>query len=440
MPHESSRELTPAQHRLIRQQIALIPLYVWVVYAWGVFYVHLPVPPLNPTSHIARDFVHFYSQGVITLERDAHALYDIDAMAAVVERVVPVPVEMRFPPVYGPQVGLFFAGLALMPYKPALLLWLVLTIIGYFVCMGLIWQAADPHRQWKWLASVFALGAPGLHFTLSFGQASLIGLVCFTALWLCLRHGRPFLAGLAVGALAYKPPLGIAAAFVFVLAQEWKIVFGAATAVIAQLAAGLIYWGPGIYPAYVNALLKLPNVIATMEPDKAMMHSWRAFFLHLGLPESAAFTMSIATSVVTIAAAVICWRQRGALAPRYVVLVLATLLVDPHIYAYDLLLLMPALLVAWDWAERQSQSPLVERLPGWAPPALATLSVKSLVQVLVVAVYSAPILTIGMTLIPVQWSVVSFIMLGGVLTWYGAFGPTKSPSATRSSEFRECYD
>jgi len=189
----------------------------------------------------------------------------------------------------------------------------------------------------------------------------------------------------------------------------------------------------------VNALLKLPNVIATMEPDKAMMHSWRAFFLHLGVPESAALTMSIATSVVTIAAAVICWRKRGALAPRYVVLILATLLVDPHIYAYDLLLLMPALLVAWDWAERQSQTPLVARIPVWVPRRVATLSLKSLVQALVVVVYAAPILTIGMTLVPVQWSVVSFILLGGVLTRYGAFGQTER-AGQRPHELRECYD
>jgi hypothetical protein len=413
MPIAPRRELTPAQHRLIRQHIALIPLYVWVVYAWGVFYVHLPVPPLNPTSHITRDFVHFYTQGVITLEHDSHALYDIDAMAAVAERVVPVPVEVRFPPVYGPQVGMFFAPLALLPYKPAMLVWFALTILGYAVCMNRIWRADDRQRRWQWAAIVFALGAPGLHFTLSFGQVSLIGLVCFTALWLCLRSGRPFLAGLAVGALAYKPQLGIVAAFVFVFAREWRVVLGAVTAVAVQLGAGVIYWGPGIFPDYLRALLKLPGVIGAMEPDKAMMHSWRAFFLHLGVPSTAALALSIATSIATIAAAVICWRKRGDLAPRYVVLVLATLLVDPHIYAYDLLLLMPALLVGWDWAAHQRETSLTA--PNWTPKVLRGMTFPWLVRALVVAVYLAPILTIGLTVIPVQWSVVSFLVLGGIL-------------------------
>jgi hypothetical protein len=335
-------------------------------------------------------------------------------MAAVVERAVPLPVEVRFPPVYGPQVGLLFAPLSWLTYKTAMLLWFGLTIAGYAVCMALIWRACGGRLR-SWAPIVFALGAPGIHFTLAFGQVSLIGLVCFTALWLCLQHDRPFLAGVAVGALAYKPQLGVVAAFVFVFAQEWRVVAGAIAAVAAQFVAGWLYWGAGIFPAYVGALLKLPGVIDAMEPDKAMMHSWRAFFLHLGLPAGAALSLSVATSIATIAIAVICWRKRGDLAPRFAVLTLATLLVDPHIYAYDLLLLLPALAVTWQWAGRQRAVPLLRRVPAGTPSFMGTLTLPITFKALVVAVYIAPILTIGITLIPVQWSVISFVLLGSFL-------------------------
>src|SRR4051812_34220690 len=103
------RDLTPAQHALIRQQIALIPLYVWVIFAWGVFFVHLPVPPFNSNTHIARDFAHFYAQGLAAREHAASTLYDIDALAVLTRRVVPDKVNVPFPPVYGPQVPLLFA-------------------------------------------------------------------------------------------------------------------------------------------------------------------------------------------------------------------------------------------------------------------------------------------------------------------------------------------
>lgn len=409
-------DFTPAQHAFIRRQIALIPLYVWVVYAWGVFFAHLPIPPFDSTTHIARDFAHFYAQGVAAREHAASTLYDLDALAALTQRVVPDRVEVRFPPVYGPQVPLLFAPLAFLPYVPAMVGWLGLTIAGYAACMFAVWRNADGSRRVGWTALVFALGMPGLHFALSFGQVSLVALVCFTALWLCLKHGRLFLAGLAVGALAYKPQLGVVAAFVFVLSGERRVVWGALTAIVVQAAAAWAYWGAGIFTAYSAALLRLPGVIAHMEPDKSMMQSWRGFLLLLGLPESVTLVLTAILSLATIAVAVQVWRRRGALAPRYVVLVLATLLVNPHMYSYDLLPLAPALLVAWDWASTQSGT----RLPGLdalvgrlgLPPAGVGRAAKGLVLL----VYTAPILTIGLTVIPVQWTVLSFVLLGVLLS------------------------
>ena len=392
-----SRELTPAQHTFIRQQIALIPVYVWVIYAWGVFFTNLPLGPRGDKAHVGRDFVHFYTQGVITREHNAHALYDIDAMAAVVDRVVPVAVEVRFPPVYGPQVGLLFAPLARVPYVTAMLTWLGLTILGYFGCVYLVWRTSPALRTRRWLTLVLALGAPGLHFTLSFGQASLVGLVCFTLMWLALRSGRAFLAGLAAGALAYKPQFGVVAAFVFVLAGEWRVVWGAVVAMAAQFAAAWAYWGYAIFPAYVRALARLPGVIDAMEPDKDLMHSLRSSLQLAGLPAGVSLVVSVALSAAIVAIAVLCWRTRGPLAPRYGVLVLATLLVNPHSYAYDLLLLAPALLVTWDWAHG----------PGCRTP--------SAVASLAAFVYVAPLLTIAVSAVPIQWSVVGFLVLGAAL-------------------------
>lgn len=409
-----SRELTAGQHAAIRQQLALIPLYIWVVYAWGVFFAHLPLGPHGDTAHVARDFVHFFTQGVITRERDAHALYDIDAMALVAERVVPVHVEVRFPPVYGPQVGLLFRPLAQLPYVPALVLWLGLTIAGYAACVWLIWRVSPSLHAKRWATIVLALGAPGLHFTLSFGQASLIGLTCFTWLWLALRSGRAFAAGLAVGALAYKPQLGIVAAFVFVLAAEWRVVSGAIVAVAAQLVAAWAYWGSAIFQGYISALMKLPGVVEAMEPDKAMMHSWRSSLLQIGLPPTAALVGSVVASIATIVLAVVCWRTRGPLAPRYAVLVLATLLVDPHLYAYDLLLLVPALLVVWDWGNRLGDQPLVDVLPRWARRYTSRTRLTVAVAGLSAFTYLAPLLTISLPAISVQWSVVGFVLLGGL--------------------------
>ncbi len=431
----SSRELTPAQHAFVRRQLLLIPIYIWTVYAWSVFAAHLPIGPLERQTHVARDFVHFYAQGAITREHDAHALYDIDAMAAVVDRVVPVPVEVRFPPVYGPQVALLFAPLAELPYVPALITWLLLTIAGYFACLYVVWRGCPALRGDRWTIAVLALGWAGLHFTLSFGQASIVATVCMTVLWLALKSGRLFLAGLAVGALAYKPQLGVVAAFVFVLGQEWRVVAGAVVAIAVQLGAAWASWGGGIFAGYVSALTKLPGVIDAMEPDKALMHSWRSLFLQLGMSSDVALALSIVTSLATIAFAVAVWRTRAALAPRYVVLVLTTLLVDPHIFTYDLMPLAPALLVAWQWAHDLEPAPLARVLPFVGGP-LARVRVQEAVVALAGFVYVAPLLTIVLEKVPVQWSVVSFAMLallcGAILRTRLTFSPMLDSSGSAS--------
>lgn len=408
-------ELTPAQHAAIRRQLFLIPVYIWVIYSWSITLRQLPVGTYAADVHVARDFVHFYSQGVATREHDAHALYDLDALAAVVDRVVPEKVDAKFPPVYGPQVGLFFAPLARLPYVPALLTWLAVSLIGYALLVYLVWRTCPTLRRERWTIMLLMAGAPGLYFTMSFGQASLIGLACTTALWLALRQDRMFLAGLAVGALAYKPQFGLVAAFVFVLAGEWRVVAGAVVAIAVQAAVSLAWWDASIIPAYAGALAKLPSVVDAMEPNKELMHSLRSFFLHLGVPQGAALVVSAAASVAAAVAALACWRARGDVALRYVVLLVATLLVNPHLFVYDLLLLSPALLVAWDWANRQGRHTVEPLVPAWIPAGVRALTVQQAVVALVYFCYAAPLLSIALSRVPVQWSVPGLLLLGSAL-------------------------
>lgn len=376
------------------RQIALIPLYVWVIFVWSIFVSQLPAVPGNDRTHLIRDFLHFYAQGAITRDHDAGALYDLESMAAASERVAPVAVGRQFPPVYPPQVGLLFAPLSLLGYERALYTWLALSMGLTTLCAWLVWRARRAERLSRWTTIVLVLGAPGLHFMFSFGQVSVIALGCFTAIWLALARGKPFLAGLAIGALAYKPQLGIVAACVCLLGGEWAMVAGAAVSVAAQAIVVLTYWGTSIVPAYLNALARLPAVIDAMEPDKAIMHSWRSLFLQLGLATTPALMASLVCSVATVALAVTAWRTRGSIALRYAVLVLATVLVNPHVFGWDLLLLLPALFVTWDWAETARTPQLV-----W----------------LAAAVYAAPIVTIAIPAIPVQWSVPAMAVLSVAL-------------------------
>ena len=390
-PASPAQGLSPGQHRTIRVHLALIPAYVWLFYVWPVFFAQLPVRPTADQPHLVRDFFHFYVVGTITREHDAHALYDIDAMAAVAERVLPGVPKNIVPPVYGPQVGLLFAPFSELDYLSALYVWLALTLVGTGVCVYLVWQSSDV-RRFPWPVAVFALGMPGLHFALSFGQTSVLGLACFTALWLALRRGHHVAAGVAVGALAYKPQLGLVVACVFILRREWRVVGGAVLAIAAQCLAAWAYWGTSIFEAYARAIPRYLSLFGAMEPDAQLAYSMRAVLLGLHLEPRWAVAASVSLSVVVIGFAVAAWRHEVPIDVRYVGLVFATLLIDPHLYGYDLLLAAPALLLAGDRAWRRRDQIGV---------------------VCVTALYSAPILTM---LLPGP-SVLTTLALVAVTGW-----------------------
>jgi hypothetical protein len=369
------RELTAAQHAAIRFQLVLIPAYIWLVFGAFVFVHKLPLATTLGTSTAStfRDFAHFYVLGVIGHSKDLHALYDAEAQTAIVSRVVPEKVDAHFPPIHGPQVALFFAPLARLSYITAMYVWLAVTLIGYAACAYVVWRFCPRLRERPWTALLLLAASPGLHFDLSFAQTSVIGLTCVTLGFLALRADRRFLAGLAIGSLVYKPQLGIAAAGIFVLAGEWRIVLGAIVAAVVQLGAGVVYWGPSVLNAYAHALVQLPGVLPQMEPTAEHMHSWRAFFQLLGLPGSLVTEATALASIFTVVMGLVCWRARGPVGPRYAVVLLATVLVNPHLYVYDFVLLTPAFLLLWDWSLTLRATTVAEvfrllegtRIGGW---------------------------------------------------------------------------
>jgi hypothetical protein len=354
---------------------------------------------------MARDFAHFYVQGLMARAGDRAALYDAAAHARWLKLAVPGQPDLNYPPVYGPQVSLLFAPFAWMPYEIAMYIWMAITIGVYWACCRAMLRRCPRLAIQPWLVALVAIAAPALHFTLGFAQASPVGLACFTLAYCALRADRPFLAGLAIGALAYKPPLGIAAAFVFILAREWRIVAGAVVSGCAQIAAGCLYWGVSILPLYVNALRRVPDVAGVMESHRDHMHSWRAFFELFGFTQPTVLLLYLAASGATLVAALFCWRARGPLALRFGALSAATLLVDPHVYVYDLLLLTPALVALWDWVDDKPDDPIGAWFPSMRGGLLGRVSFRTAFLCLLYGVYLTPMLGGVVTTTHVQVSV-----------------------------------
>ena len=133
--------MTSGHHRVVRLQLALIPLYVWSLYIWSVTIRQLPLARFAATASVFRDFAHFYVLGGIARDKTLDALYSVSAQRALVERLVPSAIETVFPPSYGPQVALLFAPFARLAYVPALLTWLAVTAVLYALAGWTLWRS-----------------------------------------------------------------------------------------------------------------------------------------------------------------------------------------------------------------------------------------------------------------------------------------------------------
>ncbi len=333
--------------RRVRIHGLLLAVCLWTVYA-----VDMSTPGLRDRNGLIKgtDFLHFYTLGSLALQGRGDLLYDMWAQSAVTQKLLPEAAGSFYVPLYGPQVSLFFVPFATLSYGWALTAWLSLNVLIYALCCYVVWKKCPSLQSQQWTVLILAIAFPGFFHLLVWGQTSGVALACFTLAYLALRGGRPFLAGLAIGSLIFKPQLGLAAGVVFLLAREWKVVAGAAASALAQLAVGWLHYGTQVMRDYLRALMHVRDILPLLEPRLYQMHSLRAFWSLLLPWPSAAFALHLATALLALALAVRCWRSNASLEVRYAALLFATVLVAPHLTVYDLVILAPAFLFLGDWA------------------------------------------------------------------------------------------
>ncbi len=373
--------------RRVRRHALLLGVCIWLVYA-----LSLATPGLRDRNGKLKgtDFLHFYTLGSLALEQRGDALYDARAQAAQAERLVPESKGIYFQPVYGPQVALLFSPLAHLSYGWAALLWISLSALLYGWCCRAAWEKCPALQQDGKTIALLAVAYPAFFNLVAHGQTSALALLCFTAAFFAFLREKPFYAGIAIGMLIYKPQLGLAAAFVFLCAREWRVVAGAALAATAQLGLAWAYFGTAVMENYGRALRGLGETASVLEPKLFQMHSLRSFWTLLVPWEPAALALYLGSAVLVLGWALRAWRSRAPLPLRYAALLVATVLVTPHLTVYDLVILAPALLILGDWAlanpQHAASAPVRTLLYlAYALPLLGVVTEVTHVQLSVVA-------------------------------------------------------
>ncbi len=281
-------------------------------------------------------------------------MHDASAQERRARAIVPGSADVVFVPVESPQLALLISPLTAVNYTGALAIWLTLGGALYALACAALWRDAGSLHPYARLVTVACVAFPGLLTAMLHGQTAWLSLACVVAALAAFRRSRRFAAGFALGLLVFKPHWAAAAAVVFAFAAEWTVVAGIVAGAFVETAATGMLAGWPVMGDYARVLVNLPRVAGLLEPR--LGDSLRGY-VQLLVP-SPALSIAIfclaATAVAAMAAAI--WRSSSAsIDLRLSSAVIAMMLtINPHVNAYDLLLLAPVCLMLANWCVEQA--------------------------------------------------------------------------------------
>jgi alpha-1,2-mannosyltransferase len=311
------------------------------------------------------DFITYWSASYLSLEGRPLAAFDLAENDAVQRLAVPVSSKI-YPWHYPPTYQLLVLPLALLPYLPAYLSFVALSLVAFTAALRKLLHWPD--------ATFLLLAYPGAFICLLHGQNSLFTAALF-AFGLSQSARRPAISGICFGLLAYKPQLGLLIPLALLAAGQWSAFAAAAATVLGFIGIATAVFGFPLWRAFLQHTAMVRSIMEEGLVPWEKMPSAFVFLRWLGVPQALAYAGQITVAMSVAGVVFIAWRRRGPSVLAGAVLVSGSLLVWPYIFDYELAILaVPLAIVASDIARYGAAR--------WEPPLLLVL-------------YCAPILTTG---------------------------------------------
>lgn len=303
---------------------------------------------------VGNDFLQFYAAGRLIGQGQGSQLYNhvppfhFPSQAEVEDQIVsPQVIRSHYAFVLPPYYALPFVPLSALPYLPAYFAWLVVNIGLYLATLRLLLPhlAIMRGRDSKLVYLVALSFFPFLECLID-GQNSIVSLFLVVATYLALRKDRMLLAGICLGLLAYKPQLTLVLLLLCIVTRRW-LTLATFVAVVAGLAlvSFAIVGTKGIqdYLSLSQSMLDWVYIPGFKTWNMHSLYSFLALLLHDPVIVRA---LTIVASIGVLWLLLSAWRNNNLLADQYMIVVLATVLLSPHVFVYDLtLLVLPGLLL-----------------------------------------------------------------------------------------------
>src|SRR5882757_6088555 len=322
--------LTDARMRgysLILLAICTLALVGWIAASDGLID--------RNSKPIGTDFSNVYAAGTLIWQgRPAEAYEPARQHAA--EKAVFGGREVPF---YGWLYPPFFLAIAFLvaslPYAWGLAIWLAASLAAYLAAI----RAILPRPETLLVAAAF----PAVFVNIGHGQngfltAALLGGALH---WL---DRRPWLAGVLIGLLAYKPQFGILIPVALLAGGRWSTIGAAAATVAALIAVSFATLGSGVWHAFADSMNFTQTIVLEQggtgwEKIQSVFSAVRNWGGNLATAYAAqgALALLLAASLAWL------WHSDAAFELKAAALAAGSLLATPHVLDYDLVVLAVAI-------------------------------------------------------------------------------------------------
>jgi hypothetical protein len=284
---------------------------------------------------IGTDFSNVYAAGTLTWQGRSAEAY-APALQHAAEKAV---FDGREVPFYGWHYPPFFFAIAVLvaavPYAWGLAFWLVASFAAYLATI----RAILPRQETLLVAAAF----PAVFVNVGHGQngfltAALLGGALH---WL---DRRPWLAGMLIGLLAYKPQFGVLIPIALLAGGRWRSIGAAAATIAALVAISFTTLGGGIWHAFADSMNFTQTVV--LEQGGTGWQKIQSIFSAVrALSASVPVAYAAQASLLAMLAATLAWLWHGdaAFELKAAALALGSLLATPYVLDYDFVVLAVAI-------------------------------------------------------------------------------------------------
>lgn len=280
---------------------------------------------------IGTDFSDPYAAGTLAWAGRAADAYQ-PALQHAAEKAV---FGGRDVPFYGWHYPPFFFAVAIavaaVPYAWGLFIWLAASLAAYLAVL----RAIIPRPE-TWL---IALAFPAVFVNIGHGQNGFLTAALLGGA-LQLMDRRPWLSGVLIGLLAYKPQFGVLIPLALFVSQRWTAIFAAGATVAALVVAATAAFGTKVWQAFFASTEFTQSIVLEKggtgwEKIQSVFSAVRAW----GFGIESAYAVQVTLALVLAASIVWLWRSEAAFELKASALATASLLATPYVLDYDMVVL-----------------------------------------------------------------------------------------------------